>query len=110
MISDEERAWLLDARRSIVKYELYRAAQDDDMPAQNGKLTLKEWDKLSKREQWELIKNTDLEEATKGMSDSERSSYIEKLQTISNVVDKGDGYRLLHYLTISGYIDRPNTP
>jgi hypothetical protein len=91
-----------------VNYGLYRTAQDDDMPAQKGKLTLKEWDRLSKREQWELIKNMDLEVATKGMSDSERSSYIEKLQTISKVVDTGTGSRLLYYLTISGYINRPN--
>jgi len=99
---------LLDARRSIVKYGLYKMAQDNDMPTQNGKLTLEEWGKLSKIEQWELIKNMDLEEATTGMSDSERSSYIEKLQTISKVVDMGAGSRLLHYVTISGYINRPN--
>ena len=91
----------------IVRYGLYRSAQDDDMPVQKGKLTLEEWGRLSKNEQWELIKDQDLEEATKGMSDSERSSYIEKLQTISNVVDMGAGSRLLHYLTISGYINRP---
>ena len=90
-----------------MKYGLYRAAQDDDMPAQKGKLSLEEWGRLSKSEQWELIKNMDLEEATKDMSDSERSSYIEKLQTISKVVDMGVGSRLLHYLTISGYINRP---
>ena len=91
-----------------MNYGLYRAEQDDDMLAKNGKLTLEEWGGLSRREQWELIKNMDLEEATKDMSDSERSCYIEKLQTISKTVDMGAGFRLLHYLTISGYINRPN--
>ena len=91
-----------------MKYGLYRAEQDDNMPAKNGKLTPEKWGKLSKIEQWELIKNMDLEEATKGMSESERSCYIEKLQMISNIVDKGAGSRLLHYLTISGYINHPN--
>jgi hypothetical protein len=91
----------------ILKYGLYRAEQNDDMSAQNEELTLNEWDRLSKSEQWELIKNMDLEETMTGMNATERFSYIEKLQTISKVVDMGFGSRLLHYLTISGYINRP---
>lgn len=87
---------------------LSSTAQDDDMPAQKGKPTREEWDRLSKLEQWELIKNMDLKEATKGMSESERTSYIENLQKVSNAVDMGAGYRILYYVTISGYINRPN--
>jgi hypothetical protein len=84
-------------------------AQDDNMPAQKGKPTREEWDRLSKREQWELIKNMDLKEATKGMSDSERAIYIENLQKVSNAIEMGAGNRILHYVTISGYINRPNS-
>jgi hypothetical protein len=84
-------------------------AQDDNMLARKGKPTREEWDRLSKREQWELIKNMDLKEATKGMSDSERTIYIENLQKVSNAVEMGAGYRILHYATISGYINRPNS-
>jgi hypothetical protein len=84
-------------------------AQNDNMPARKGKPTREEWDRLSKREQWELIKNMDLNEATKGMSDSERTIYIENLQKVSNAVEMGAGYRILHYVTISGYINRPNS-
>jgi len=96
---------LSDMSHEIV---LSSTAKDDDMTAQKGKPTREEWDRLSKIEQWELIKNMDLKEATKGMSDSERSSYIENLQKVSNAVDMGAGYRILHYVTISGYINRPN--
>ncbi|MCK9564867.1 MAG: hypothetical protein M0Q43_02310 [Methanothrix sp.] len=84
------------------------AQEIDNMPAQKWKPTREEWDRLSKREQWELIKNMDLKEATKGMSDSERASYIENLQKVSNAVEMGAGNRILHYVTISGYINRPN--
>jgi hypothetical protein len=90
------------------KIVLSSTAKDDDMTAQKGKPTREEWDRLSKIEQWELIRNMDLNEATKGMSESERSSYIENLQKVSNAVDMGAGYRILHYVTISGYINRPN--
>jgi len=89
------------------KIELPSTAQN--MPAQKGKPTREEWDKLSKIEQWELIKNMDLKEATKGMSESERTCYIENLQKVSDAVDRGAGYRILHYVTISGYINRPNS-
>ncbi|MCX6678439.1 MAG: hypothetical protein NTU95_10940 [Methanothrix sp.] len=91
------------------KIELSSTAQDDDMPAQKGKPTREEWDRLSKIEQWELIKNMDLKEATEGMSESERTRYIENLRKVSNAVDRGAGYRILHYVTISGYINRPNS-
>ena len=96
---------LSDMSHEIV---LSSIAKDHDMTAQKGKPTREEWDRLSKIEQWELIRNMDLKEATKGMSDSERSSYIENLQKVSNAVDMGAGYRILHYVTISGYINRPN--
>lgn len=91
------------------KIELSSPAQDHDTPTQKGKLTSKEWDRLSKIEQWELIKNIDLKEATKGMSESERACYIENLQKVSDAVERGAGYRILHYATISGYINRPNS-
>ena len=87
---------------------LSSTTQHDDMPSQKGKPTREEWDRLSKMEQWELIKNMDLKEATKGMSDSERTSYIENLKKVSDAVDMGAGYRILHYVTISGYINCPN--
>lgn len=51
----------------------------------------------------------DLKEATKGMSDSERAIYIENLQKVSNAIEMGAGNRILHYVTISGYINRPNS-
>jgi hypothetical protein len=91
------------------KIELSYPAQDNDMPAQKGKPTREEWDRLSKMEQWELVKNMDLKEATKGMSESERTCYIENLRKVSEAVDRGAGYRILHYATISGYINRPNS-
>jgi hypothetical protein len=50
----------------------------------------------------------DLKEATKGMSESERACYIENLRKVSDAVDRGAGYRILYYATISGYINRPN--
>ena len=107
--ADEHRAEQpSDLSNMSRKIELYSPAQDDDMPAQKGKPTREEWDKLSKIEQWELIKNMDLKEATKGMSESERACYIENLQKVSDAVDRGAGYRILHYATISGYINRPN--
>jgi hypothetical protein len=107
--ADERRAeQTSDLSNMSRKIELHSIAQDDDMPAQKGKPTREEWDKLSKIEQWELIKNMDLKEATKGMSESERACYIENLQKVSDAVDRGAGYRILHYVTISGYINRPN--
>jgi hypothetical protein len=96
---------LSDMSHEIV---LSSSAKDGDKTVQKGKPTREAWDRLSKIEQWELIRNMDLKEATKGMSDSERSSYIENLQKVSNAVDMGAGYRILHYVTISGYINRPN--
>jgi len=107
--ADEHRAEQpSDLSNMSRKIELYSPAHDDDMPAQKGKPTREEWDKLSKIEQWELIKNMDLKEATKGMSESERACYIENLRKVSDAVDRGAGYRILHYATISGYINRPN--
>ena len=91
------------------KIELSSTTQDNDMPAQKGKPTREEWDRLSKLEQWELIKNMDLKEATKGMSESERACYIENLRKVSDAVERGAGHRILHYVTISGYINRPNS-
>jgi hypothetical protein len=107
--ADEHRAeQSSDLSNMSRKIELHSPAHDDDMPAQKGKTTRKEWEKLSKIEQWELIKNMDLKEATKGMSESERACYIENFRKVSDAVDRGAGYRILHYATISGYINRPN--
>ena len=76
----------LDKGQEIVVSSTVR---EEDGAAHNEKTSREKWEELSKREQWKLIHNIDWNEATKNLTNDERTRLAKKTAQVANTIMLG---------------------